>query len=273
MRGPVRGWTLPLDKLVELPAETLAFELLPHVPSEGVLRTRFIEDVIESAGAAQPGPVSYQRSQYRRNHPQASLALAEAIAALERLGLLVAWPPPQSGDDVSWAVMSGGAYQLTALGRQMQQRPNDAQARVDARRRIGLDLHPMLAARLRDQIAVGDFEQAALIALRAIESRVHCLADPLLEPSKKLTAQALMTHAFRADGGPLADPAADPSVQTGTMQLFAGTFSAVRNLLAHTEVEWPDPSEAAEYVLLADLLMRILDRAEHRLQSEDRVEP
>jgi hypothetical protein len=33
----------------------------------------------------------------------------------------------------------------------------------------------------------------------------------------------------------------------------------------HTEVEWSDPIEAAEYVLLADLLMRQLDRAERRV--------
>jgi hypothetical protein len=49
------------------------------------------------------------------------------------------------------------------------------------------------------------------------------------------------------------------------MQLFAAAFGAIRNALAHTEVEWVDPVEAAEYVLLAELLMRLLDRAEHRL--------
>jgi hypothetical protein len=44
--------------------------------------------------------------------------------------------------------------------------------------------------------------------------------------------------------------------------LFAGTFGAVRNTLAHNKVEWSDSVEAAEYVLLCDLLMRILDRVE-----------
>ncbi|MDO8186464.1 hypothetical protein Q5424_17475 [Conexibacter sp. JD483] len=63
---------MPLDKLVELPAETLAFE-----------------NVIDSAGASRPDPVAFCRSQYRRNEPQAALALAEALAALERFGLLL----------------------------------------------------------------------------------------------------------------------------------------------------------------------------------------
>ncbi len=47
------------------------------------------------------------------------------------------------------------------------------------------------------------------------------------------------------------------------MELFTGAFGAIRNVVAHTEVEWSDSVEAAEYVLLADLLMRILDRLEN----------
>ena len=35
--------------------------------------------------------------------------------------------------------------------------------------------------------------------------------------------------------------------------------------LVHTEVEWSDSVEAAEYVLFADLLMRLLDRAAERV--------
>jgi hypothetical protein len=45
------------------------------------------------------------------------------------------------------------------------------------------------------------------------------------------------------------------------MELYAGAFGALRNALGHREVRWDDPTEAAEVVLLADLLMRRLDRA------------
>ena len=44
------------------------------------------------------------------------------------------------------------------------------------------------------------------------------------------------------------------------MGLFAGAFGAVRNPLGHDHVEWSDPAEAAEMVLLADSLIRQLDR-------------
>ena len=49
------------------------------------------------------------------------------------------------------------------------------------------------------------------------------------------------------------------------MELFAGAFGAVRNPPGHRNVEWTDPTEAAEMVLLADLLMRQLDRIGQRL--------
>jgi hypothetical protein len=68
-----------------------------------------------------------------------------------------------------------------------------------------------------------------------------------------------MRHAF-GEGGPLADPEADRGEQVGVMELYAGAFGALRNALGHREVRWDDPTEAAEVVLLADLLMRRLDR-------------
>jgi uncharacterized protein (TIGR02391 family) len=138
-----------------------------------------------------------------------------------------------------------------------------------ARRRLGVDLHESLADKLRDSVAVGAFEQAALLALRAVESRVRTLAgDPRGGNNRRLTGVPLMQHAFAPNGGPLTDPEAESSERQGTMNLFAGAFGAVRNVLAHTEIEWSDAVEGAEYVLLADLLMRLLDRAEGYMRSD-----
>jgi uncharacterized protein (TIGR02391 family) len=112
---------------------------------------------------------------------------------------------------------------------------------------------------------VGAFEQAALLGLRAIEARVRSITgDPRGKRGDRLTGTTLMQHAFAPDGGPLTDPSAEPGERVGVMSLYVGAFGAVRNALVHTEIEWADPTEAAEYVLLADLLMRLLDRAENR---------
>jgi uncharacterized protein (TIGR02391 family) len=136
-----------------------------------------------------------------------------------------------------------------------------------ARRSFSAELHATLEARVRDDVSGGAFETAALKALRAVEARVRDLSrEPRNQRGERLIGVALMQHAFSAATGPLTDPNAEPGEQVGTMQLFCGAFGAVRNLLAHTEHEFGDPTEAAEYVLLADLLMRLLDRAEARLK-------
>lgn len=200
-------------------------------------------------------------------HAAETLALAEAWQRLVLDGLVVNWPPedPQFGTKGF-----GEMFQLTRWGRQVQVRGADGAALIAARRRLGVDLHPDLAARVRDLVAVGAFEQAALVGLRTIEARVRRLAgDPRNAKGDRLTGPALTHAAFKPDGGVLADPSAEPGEQVGTMNLFAGAFGAVRNALVHTEVEWSDSIEAAEYVLLADLLMRLLDRAEQRIAAAD----
>jgi len=74
----------------------------------------------------------------------------------------------------------------------------------------------------------------------------------------------LMRKCF-GEGGPLADPQLDPGERTGTMELFAGAVGTFKNPPSHRQVDYADPTEASEVVLLADLLMRLLDRAEKRL--------
>ena len=107
-----------------------------------------------------------------------------------------------------------------------------------------------------------------MVALRAVEARVRDLCGtPRNGQGARLTGDKLMAHAFRPEG-PLADPLAEPGEQVGLMELFKGTFGAVRNVVMHTEAEWSDDIEAAEYVLLADLLMRLLDKAEGRLADQ-----
>ena len=69
--------------------------------------------------------------------------------------------------------------------------------------------------------------------------------------------------------GTLTDRSADVGEQQGLRFLFAGAFGAVRNPLGHRNFEWEDSTEAAEMILLADLLMRQLDRVAERLHESD----
>ncbi len=182
-------------------------------------------------------------------------ALAEAWSWLCAQGLLAR------------AVIHGNpaadAYFVTRRGSALLDE-SDPLAVVRAARRLGVELHPHLAPRLGPLVRAGAFEQAAFDALRQVEVRVGDLAGhPTDKRGTPLRGVALMTEVFR-DDGPLSDSAADPGEKRGVRELFSGAFGAVRNPLGHRNVEWTDPTEAAEMVLLADLLMRQLDRVEMR---------
>jgi Protein of unknown function (Hypoth_ymh) len=51
------------------------------------------------------------------------------------------------------------------------------------------------------------------------------------------------------------------------MSLFDGAIGVFKNPPSHRQVAYEDPTEASEVVLLADLLLRILDRIARRLKS------
>jgi len=183
-------------------------------------------------------------------------ALAEAWEAARSEGLIAVLGVANPNPD---------AFFITRHGEEMLAE-DDPVAALRARRRLGVELHPRLERRLRSLTRAGAFEQAAFDALRDVEVRVRDLAGDPRRPSNggRLIGADLMRRAFKP-AGPLSDPTADRGEQVGMMELFAGAFGAVRNPLGHGNVEWTDPTEAAEMVLLADLLMRQLDRIEQRL--------
>lgn len=183
--------------------------------------------------------------------------------------LAEAWESARSDGLLAQAVSLNGnldAYVVTRRGVELLAEDHPL-AVLRAQRRLGVQLHDRLALRLRSLVRAGAFEQAAFDALREVEVRIRELAeDPRDQRGNRMSGLALVNHAF-GDGGSLADPEADSGERRGLRDLFGGAFGAVRNPLGHRSVEWTDPTESAEMVLLADLLMRQLDRVEHRLQQ------
>jgi uncharacterized protein (TIGR02391 family) len=74
-----------------------------------------------------------------------------------------------------------------------------------------------------------------------------------------------MRKAFSPEDGTLRDPGAEGGKQHATADLFAGAIGAIKNPAGHRAVQFDDPVEAAEVIQLADLLLRIVQRAETRL--------
>ncbi len=97
--------------------------------------------------------------------------------------------------------------------------------------------------------------------MREVEIRVRELAGAGTGPGD--LGVKLVQREF-AEGGGLADPQAEAGERQATMAL-SGAPGVFKNPSSHREVEFDDPTEAAEVVMLADLLFRMLDRVEQRL--------
>lgn len=180
----------------------------------------------------------------------AARPIAEAMAWL-RGNAWIARTPGQSHDSAIFVTDRGHA----AIGQGI--------STVRAARRVEHDLHPLIAQRVRRQFLLGEYEQAILVAMKAVEVRVRQLAGF----ADDKVGTTLMQQAFSAENGPLTDPEAVVGERVGVMNLFAGAYAVFRNPVGHRDVDYDDVTEAAEAVDLASLLMRILDRVEQRLAA------
>ena len=128
---------------------------------------------------------------------------------------------------------------------------------MDAAARLGMQLHASLAEVVERQFLMGEYELAVFAAMKAVEVRVREMAGL----SNSLVGTKLMQVAFGpSEGGQLVDVDAEAGEQVATMELFKGAMGVFKNPSSRRPVDYTDATEAAEIVLLADLLMRILDR-------------
>lgn len=127
-------------------------------------------------------------------------------------------------------------------------------ARLHAASRLEVELRDELV-KARRQFLAGDYEEAVFAAFRLVEERVRSLAGAGVED----LGVKLMRAAFHPDTGPLSDSAADRGEREALGALFAGAIGTFKNPISHRTVSYTDPVLAAEAVLLADLLLRLLD--------------
>lgn len=175
--------------------------------------------------------------------------LSDAWAWLESHGLV----GPSTKDP------RGGWHRVTSAGAEVLNDPS-AVAKVWAADRLAGNLHPALSS-ARSNFALGDYETASFAAMKAVEVEVRRIAG---FPNELLGVN-LMRKAFNSKDGALRDPGAEGGEQQATADLFAGAIGAYKNPASHRTVKFDDPVEAAEVVQLADLLLRIVHRADARL--------
>jgi uncharacterized protein (TIGR02391 family) len=228
-------WEHSGSELCSMPVDALAMLVLEAFGPNGSNVDSFFK------GAAQLHAEVYRQ-------PGVAERIADAWAWLEAHAL-VGPNPTQS---------SANARRMTQSGREALKY---GLQRLQAGQRLDVDLHPLLAWTVRRQFLMGEFELAAFAALKEVEVRVRALGG---FPDEQVGV-GLMAAAFSPKGpGPLADPSAEAGEQAAMMALFRGAIGTFKNPSSHRAVNYDDPVLAAEVVLLADLLMRLLDRVEAR---------
>ncbi len=244
-------WPPSKDEILELPTDELAIRLLSRLAlgSQNHIHRRNLRPSNDSLSLG-----------INDHSPPVWSAIGEAFDWLLYHGLLAHLTGPNHEF----------AY-VTNRGKQTLEEAHPLRT-IRANKRIELDLHPFIARRVRSQFMLGEYESAVLLAFREVEIRVRDLGGF----ANSMVGVPLMQQAFSPKGGPLLDASLDPGEQRATMDLFAGAIGAFKNPSSHRQVDYGDATIAAEAVLLADLLLRILDRypiMDTSVESESSIVP
>lgn len=196
-----------------------------------------------------------QQGYPRTRDSEVGLALAEAYGWLEAQGLIVQ-PPGMNGNN-GWKVLSRRAIRFE----------NEREfANYTVARHLPHDaLHPAIAGSVWMSFMREEFDTAVFQAMKAVEVEVR--------EASGLTADdvgtKLMRKAFAVDDGPLSDLAAERSERQAMGDLFAGAIGTFKNPQSHRNVSLNNPAQAAEIVLFASHLLRIVDGARCRATGSE----
>ncbi|HUV59752.1 MAG TPA: TIGR02391 family protein [Desulfatiglandales bacterium] len=225
--------------LLELSADEV--QSLP-IDRLGILVLKYLVDTKEW------NAYNFLNSGRNLNLPEPTLRCwSEALNWLFSKNLVARGTPGQSSSDAIFVTRLGSKVLEVGL------------ETIRACERLDVELHHRLE-QVKSQFLLGQFELADFAAMREVEIRVRELSGA----DSSLLGVKLMRNSF-GEGGKLADPKLDPGERVGIMELFAGAIGTFKNPPSHRQVDYADPTEASEVVLLADLLMRLLDRVGARI--------
>lgn len=109
----------------------------------------------------------------------------------------------------------------------------------------------------------GDYDTAVFRAYKEVEVRVREKAGLPAD----LLGVNLMRQAFNPAYGPLSDMEALPAERQATSDLFAGSIGLFKNPSSHRKVNLDDAAEAAEIILFANYLLRLVERCKVNTQD------
>ena len=234
------------DVVIALEPYELGLRMLPALADfeatsqrlyPGKLGFRSFVDMTLGSG---PQPLS-QYPQERR--PEIEQAICEAWCWLEGAALIV--PNPRFKDP---------SRQLSRRALRLAREPNPQRA-ISAHRLAKDTLHPSIREDVWALYHRGKYDTAVFEAMKAVEVAVREAAGL---PAKDI-GTALMRKAFDPENGPLIDTTDLKAEREACSALFAGAIGSYKNPQSHQRVSLDDPDEAAEIIMLANHLLRIVD--------------
>lgn len=177
---------------------------------------------------------------------EAGKAIMEAWCWLEREGMLARIPNESTG---TWQC-------VTRKGFKYRNKP-DLETYKKGRLLPRENLDSRLLKNIYSLFVRGDYDTAVFQAFKEVEVRVRKKAGL----SDDLIGINLMREAFHPERGKLTDMEILPAERQSISDLFAGSIGSFKNPSSHREVKLNNPSEAAEIILFANYLLRLVDRS------------
>ena len=168
--------------------------------------------------------------------------------------LTEAWQWLASEGFITESARQAGWYYMSRRGKRALESGSSAAAFLNVKLLPREFLHPVIADRVFPSFLRGDYENAVLIAFKEVEIEVRGAASL---PNTSYGVP-LMRDAFHVANGPLTDQNQVAGERQAVSDLFAGAMGSYRNATGHRRVNL-DAAEAAEVIILASHLLRIVD--------------
>lgn len=234
-----------VDLVCALEPDELGLRMLPVLADWPNLGQITVDLLVDQAVHRDGSPFRPHHYPHERR-TEIEVAIREAWAWLEGAALLIpdsnpAFRPPNL------------ARRLSRRARLLAKEQNPKRAL--AVRRIAKDsLHETIREEVWSLYHRGEYDTAVFVAMKAVEVSVRDASGLSGELGVRL-----MRKAFDLKSGPLTDMGVEEGERDARSALFAGAIGSYKNPHSHRNVALDDPDEAAEIIMLANHLLRIVD--------------